>query len=59
MQADVFGMLLGQAAQSLTLVLAEHAPFESLRQFWLSRAQMVVWVLRGEAHRPIGVLARF
>lgn len=57
-QADVLGMLLRQSAQTFALVLAQHVPFQTLGHDRLTRTTVGVRVLRGEADRAIGVLAR-
>ena len=58
MQTDVLRVLLGQAAQTLPLIRGQHRPFHTLGHLRLVRATIGVRVLRGEAHRAVGIAAR-
>ena len=57
-QTNVFRMFLRQATQAFAIVGGEHTPFDALRHLRLIRTTMRVRVLRGEAHRAIGIAAR-
>ena len=57
-QTNVLRMLLGQAAQTFALILGQHRPFHALGHLGLVGTTVGVRVLRGEAHRAVGVTAR-
>ena len=57
-QTNVLRVLLGQAAQAFTLFLGQHGPFHALGHLGLVGTTVGVRVLRGEAHRAVGVTAR-
>ena len=57
-QTDILRVLLGQTAQTFTIFGAQHAPFDALRHLGLIGATMRVRILRGEAHRAVGVTTR-
>ena len=56
-QTNVFRMFLRQATQAFAIVGGEHTPFDALRHLRLVRTTMRVRILRGEAHRAIGIAA--
>lgn len=57
-QTNVLRVLLGQAAQTFALILGQHRPFHALGHLGLVGTTVGVRVLRGEAHRAVGVTAR-
>ncbi len=57
-QTNVLRMFLGQAAQTFALILGQHRPFHALGHLGLVGTTVGVRVLRGEAHRAVGVTAR-
>ena len=54
-QADVLGVLLGQAAQAFTLFLGQHGPFHALGHLRLVRTTIRIGVLRRIAYRAVGI----
>ena len=56
-QADVFGMFLRQAAQTLALVVGKHVPRHALGHGGFAGAQHLVGVLRRIRHSAVGIAA--
>ena len=54
-QADVLGMFLRQAAQTLALVLRQHVPHHAFRHLRLTGTRSLVRVLRRIRHAAIGI----
>ena len=57
-QTNVLRVLLGQAAQTFALILGQHRPFHALGHLGLVGTTVGVRVLRGEAHRAVGIATR-